>query len=102
MGPHFAIGDTCFSWSEETKTYNSNGKEMIAKENTISAKRKENPSEAYFQCHTDITIPYNDIKEISVLTKEGERLPLIVDGRFVLAGTEVLNEPLERERWQKY
>jgi hypothetical protein len=96
MGPHFAIGDTCYGWSEDTKTYNNkNGKEIIAKENSISAKRKEDLQKAYYQCHTDITIPYQDIKEIAVVTGEGERIPLIQEGRFVLAGTEVLNEPLE-------
>jgi hypothetical protein len=96
MGPHFAIGDTCYGWSEDTKTYNNkNGKEIIAKENSISEKRKEDLQKAYYQCHTDITIPYQDIKEIAVVTGEGERIPLIQEGRFVLAGTEVLNEPLE-------
>jgi hypothetical protein len=96
MGPHFAIGDTCYSWNEDNKVYNSrNGKEIIARENTISAKRKEDPSKAYYQCHTDITIPYHDIKEIAVVTKDGERLAIIEDGRFVLPGTQVLNEPLE-------
>ena len=96
MGPHFAIGDTCYSWSEDMKVYNSkNGKEMIARENSVSAKRKEDPSKAYFQCHEDITIPYQDIKEIAVVKEDGERIPLIKEGRFVLPGTEVLNEPLE-------
>ena len=95
MGPHFAIGDTCYSWAEDIKTYNNkNGKEIIAKENSISAKRKEDPGSAYYQCHTDITIPYQDIKEIAVVKEDGQRIPLIQWGRFVLPGTEVLNEPL--------
>ena len=25
-GPHFAVGDTCYSWSEEIRVYNPNGK----------------------------------------------------------------------------
>ena len=29
-GPHFAIGDTCYSWSEENRVYNPNGKEIVA------------------------------------------------------------------------
>ena len=96
MGPHFAIGDTCYSWAEDIKTYNNkNGKRIIAKENSISAKRKEDPGKAYYQCHTDITIPYQDIKEIAVVKGDGQRVPLIREGRFVLPGTEVLNEPLE-------
>lgn len=95
QGPHFAVGDTCYSWSEENKLYNRNGKEIVAKDNSISILRKEDVSKAYFQCHTDITIPYEEIAEIAVVTKEGERIPLLQDGRFVLPGTEVLNEPLK-------
>lgn len=94
MGPHFAVGDTCYSWSEENKLYNRNGKEIVAKDNSISVLRKEDVSKAYFQCHTDITIPYEEIAEIAVVTKEGERILLLQDGRFVLPGTEILNEPL--------
>jgi len=95
MGPHFAIGDTCYNWSEDIKVYNPNGKEIIAKENTISALRKEDVAKAYFQCHTDITIPYEELEEISVFTKAGKRIILLADGKFVLAGTEALNEPFE-------
>ena len=94
MGPHFAVGDTCYSWSEENRLYNRNGKEIVAKDNSISILRKEDVSKAYFQCHTDITIPYEEIAEIAVVTKEGKRILLLQDGRFVLPGTEVLNEPL--------
>ena len=95
MGPHFAVGDTCYSWSEENRLYNRNGKEIVAKDNSISILRKEDVSKAYFQCHTDITIPYEEIAEIAVVTKEGKRILLLQDGRFVLPGTEVLNEPLK-------
>lgn len=94
MGPHFAVGDTCYSWSEENRLYNRNGKEIVAKDNSVSILRKEDVSKAYFQCHTDITIPYEEIAEISVVTEEGRRIPLILDGRFVPEGTEILNEPL--------
>lgn len=96
-GPHFAVGDTCYSWSEENKLYNRNGKEIVAKDNSISVLRKEDVSKAYFHCHTDITIPYDELAEISVVTKEGTRIPLLLDGRFVLEGTKVLNEPLDDE-----
>lgn len=95
MGPHFAVGDTCYSWSEENKLYNQNGKEIVAKDNSISILRKEDVSKAYFQCHTDITIPYEEIAEIAVVTAEGNRISLLKDGRFSLPGTEILNEPLE-------
>lgn len=94
-GPHFAVGDTCYSWSEDIRVYNPNGKEIMAKDNSVSMNRKEDVSKAYFNCHTDITIPYEELEEISVVTKDGKHIILIKDGRFVLPGTEVLNEPLK-------
>ena len=60
------------------------------------AEKKEDPSAAYFQCHTDITVPYEELEEISVVTKDGKHIILIKDGRFVLPGTEILNEPLKQ------
>ena len=96
-GPHFAVGDTCYSWSEDIRVYNPNGKEVMAKDNSVSILRKEDVSKAYFHCHTDITIPYEELEEISVVTKEGKNIILIKNGRFVLPGTEVLNEPLKEE-----
>lgn len=95
MGPHFAVGDTCYSWSEENKLYNPDGKEIVAKDNSVSILRKEDVSKAYFQCHTDITIPYEELEEIAVVTEKGERIMLLKDGHFVLSGTEILNEPLK-------
>ena len=95
-GPHFAVGDTCYSWSEDIRVYNPNGKEIVAKDNSVSLNRKEDVSKAYFNCHTDITIPYEELEEISVVTKDGKHIILIKDGRFVLPGTEVLNKPLEK------
>ena len=95
MGPHFAIGDTCYSWAEDIKVYNPNGKEIVARDNSISLLRKEDPSKAYFHCHTDITIPYEELEEISVLTKDEKPIILLKDGRFVLQGTELLNEPFD-------
>nr|WP_296264359.1 aminopeptidase [uncultured Merdimonas sp.] len=95
MGPHFAVGDTCYSWSEDIKVYNPNGKEIVARDNSVSIRRKEDVSKAYFHCHTDITIPYEELKSITVVTKEGKEIVLLEDGRFVLPGTEILNEPLK-------
>ena len=95
MGPHFAVGDTCYSWSEDIKVYNPNGKEIIARDNSVSIQRKEDVSKAYFHCHTDITIPYEELGSITVLTKGGGEIRLLSDGRFVLPGTEILNEPLD-------
>lgn len=96
MGPHFAVGDTCYSWSEDTKVYNPNGKEIAARDNSVSIQRKEDVSKAYFYCHTDITIPYEELRSIAVVTKTGERILLLENGRFVLPGTEDLNEPLKK------
>ena len=93
-GPHFAVGDTCYSWAEDVKVYNPDGKEIIARDNSISILRKEDPSKAYFQCHTDITIPYDELGSIVVVAKDGTETEIICDGRFVLPGTEILNEPL--------
>ena len=93
-GPHFAVGDTCYSWAEDVKVYNPDGKEIIARDNSISILRKEDPSKAYFQCHTDITIPYDELVSIVVVAKDGTETEIIRDGRFVLPGTEILNEPL--------
>lgn len=95
MGPHFAIGDTCYSHSEERKVYNPDGKEVIARENSCSLKRHEDYSKAYFNCHTDITIPYNELGSIRVIGQDGGEISLIEDGKFVLPGTEELNEALE-------
>ena len=95
MGPHFAVGDTCYSWCEDIRVYNPSGKEIVAKDNDFYLLRKENVEKAYFHCHTDITIPYEELEEISVVTKNGNHIILLKDGRFVLPGTEVLNEPLK-------
>ncbi|TCK90539.1 leucyl aminopeptidase (aminopeptidase T) [Natranaerovirga hydrolytica] len=92
MGPHFAVGDTCYSRSEDLPSINPNGKEVIPRDNEKSLTRKTNPEEAYYNCHTDITIPYDEIERISVVTKEGSRMDIIKDTKFVLTGTEKLNE----------
>ena len=94
-GPHFAVGDTCYSWSEDSAVYNPDGKEIIARDNEISLLRKEDVSKAYFGCHTDITIPYSELGDIMAVCSDGRKLPLIQSGRFVAAGTEKLNEELD-------
>jgi len=35
-GPHFAVGDTCYSFAEDSPMYNPDGKEVIARDNEIS------------------------------------------------------------------
>ena len=95
MGPHFAVGDTCYSWSEDTSVYNRDGKEIIARDNEVSIKRKSDIKNAYYGCHTDITIPYDELESIYVIKANGENIAIIENGRFVLAGTEELNKPFE-------
>lgn len=95
MGPHFAVGDTCYSRGEDFKVYNPDGKEIIARENDFSALRDSEPEKAYFNCHTDITIPYHEIGEISFYDENGNKTVLIENGRFVLPGTELLNKAFD-------
>ena len=94
MGPHFAVGDTCYSHAEDVKLYNPDGKEIVARDNEVAALRSVNPSKAYFNCHTDITIPYDELAELTAVKKDGDRIAIIENGRFVLPGAEELNEPL--------
>lgn len=90
-GPHFAVGDTCYSHAENVRVFNPDGKEIIAKDNEVSLLRDTDVNKAYFQCHTDITIPYDELGEVSVLTKAGETISIISNGQFVLTGCEELN-----------
>lgn len=94
-GPHFAVGDTCYSWSEDTPVFNPDGKEIMARDNEVSALRKEDPQKAYFNCHTDITVPYDELGQITVQKEDGACVDIIRDGKFVVPGTELLNKPLE-------
>lgn len=96
MGPHFAVGDTCYSWSEDVPVFNPDGREMVARDNEVSALRKTDLEKAYMGCHTDITIPYDELGCVEVLTAWGA-VKVLEDGRFVLAGTEALNEPFGEE-----
>lgn len=95
-GPHFAVGDTCYSHEEDNMSYNPDGKAIVARENAVSALRHEDMEKAYLNCHTDITIPYDELDKITVIRQDGTTMDIIADGRFVLAGTEALNEPLDR------
>jgi hypothetical protein len=94
-GPHFAVGDTCYSHAEDVVVYNPDGKEIVAKDNEHTLIRKEDVNKAYFNCHTDITIPYDELDSILVVTADGRELPVIQHGKFVVEGTEELNIPLE-------
>jgi len=85
MGPHFAFGDTCYSNEESVKVFNPDGKEMIAKEN----------GEPYYYCHTDITIPYDELGSLEAVKASGEKITILKNGRFMLEGCEELNYPLD-------
>lgn len=94
-GPHFAVGDTCYSRSEDVRVYNEDGKEIVAKDNSISLLRHTEPSKAYFACHTDITIPYDELGSIIAYDENGGEYAIIENGRFVLEGTQELNKAFE-------
>ncbi len=95
-GPHFAVGDTCYSRSEDIRVFNLDGREIVSKDNEHTLKyRKSEPEKAYFQCHTDITIPYEELLEISSVDSEGNRYPVIQNGRFAVKEAEELNLPLD-------
>ena len=94
-GPHFAVGDTCYTYDEDNITYNPDGKAIVARDNEVSILRKTDMSKAYFNCHTDITIPYDELGRITVIKRDGSTEDIIVDGRFVVPGTDLLNKPLD-------
>ena len=95
-GPHFALGDTCYTREEDLPTYNPDGREIIAKDNEHTLEfRKTDPVKAYYNCHTDITLPYEELEEIAAVDEDGVRYPVIKGGRFVVPGTGELNRPLD-------
>lgn len=94
-GPHFAVGDTCYSHCEDTVVYNPDGKEIVARDNECSIRRKDDDLSAYFNCHTDVTIPYDELDSIIGYDSEGREYPIIQNGLFVVPGTEELNIPLK-------
>ena len=56
--------------------------------------RKEDPSKAYYGCHTDITIPYSELGDIIAVCRDGKMLEVIRNGKFAVEGTEALNDEL--------
>ena len=97
MGPHFAVGDTCYSWMEDCPVFNPDGREMVAREN------------ARFQQNAKKTRRRHILAAIRTLQSrtpswirsqaihpDGTSVKIIAGGRFALPGTEKLNEPLEK------
>ena len=72
--------------------YFSAGCFVLNEENECSALRKTDMAKAYFNCHTDITIPYDELGDIDVIRPDGSEIKLIRQGQFVLEGTQALNE----------
>lgn len=93
-GPHFALGDTCYSYAEDVAVFNPDGKEIVARDNEVSLLRKTDASKAYFSCHTDITLPYDEIGLVTAVCKDGSSIDIIKNGKFVLKGLEELNKYL--------
>ncbi len=94
-GPHIALGDPCFARAEDAPVYNlrageaaARGKEMTARENEITARRKTDAA-VYMDAHIDITLPLRDTALLCGVSSGGE-IKIIENGRFVLPGTELL------------
>ncbi|MHA2053928.1 MAG: aminopeptidase [Candidatus Hodarchaeales archaeon] len=97
-GPHFALGDTCFSRQEDVIMYNqTNNKQICAVDNEKSIQRKTNPQEAYTNKHSDIVLGFDSIGFITAILYDEEKVDIIRDGRFTLKGTEDLNQPLNQD-----
>lgn len=96
-GPHFAVGDTCYSREEDSVLIDpDSGKRLVAVENERSALRATDPDRAYTNRHVDITLPYSGLDSIVAVHPDGREVVLMKGGRFVLPGTGMLNLPLER------
>jgi len=95
MGPHFAIGDTCYGFVEDLPVYNQfNKKEIVARDNDMTLLRKTNIEKAYTRVHTDITLPYESIEFISAVAADGKRTDIIRNGKFVPECARSLNRHL--------
>ena len=70
------------------------GKEITAKYNE-KTRDGITEIEKYVQKHIDITIPYDELGAITVVRADGTTTDIIRNGRFVVPGTEPLNEPLD-------
>ena len=75
------MGDTCYSHCEETEDPQSRRQRNRCQKYNERSKEGE-----YFQCHTDITIPYEELAEISVIRKDGSKIELLKDNEIRTAG----------------
>ncbi len=96
MGPHFAVGDTCYSWCEDIKVYNPNGKrDHCQRQFGIDPQKKK-------MCQKHISIAIQILRSrmknwavLQLLQRIKKEITLLKNGKFVLPGTEILNEPLK-------
>ena len=88
MGPHFAVGDTCYSWCEDISGLQSKWKRDHSKEimRYLYSREKRMCRKAYFHCHTDITIPYEELGSIRMQTAVGNELSIIDGGHICTSG----------------
>ena len=68
---------------------------MVARENERTA-RRGGGQPVYTNVHTDITLAFDELERLEGVRAGGARVAILERGRFVLAGTEALNEPLTR------
>ena len=66
----------------------------MARGKELSALRQEDRFKAYYNCHTDITIPYDEIEAVIAYTDK-EEIYIIRDSKFALGDLEELNEMFE-------
>ena len=70
---------------------------MVARENERTALRGGGEP-VYTNVHTDITLAFDELERLEGVRADGVRVPVLAGGRFVLPGTEILNEPLMRRK----
>lgn len=97
MGPHIAIGDPCYRGAENESVFNLlDGKEIVAKTNERTEKDVPD-TEKYVFKHIDITLPYDEVKSMYGYNELGEKIEFLKDGKFILKGTEKLNDGMKGE-----
>lgn len=96
MGPHLAIGDTCYAHEEDQAVRNPDGREVVARDNEKTLTRDQDPEGAYTHTHIDISIPYHMIGHITARYPDGSSRDIIRKGRFAPEELEELNVPIDR------
>lgn len=72
--------------------------EMVARENEISAKRKETRRRHILAAIRTLQSRTPELDTIEAIHPDGTNVKIIAGGRFALPGTEKLNEPLENKK----